>query len=88
MKLSFGGKIQDEIYANTSAMFTCDMNILPGSSGAPIFDAESHQLVGIISGLHEIYTDPVPYGNCVNLKINMEGKFSGVATHIAPFSSL
>lgn len=88
MKLSFEGKIEDETYANTSAMFTCDLNILPGSSGAPIFDANSHQLVGVISGLHEIYTEPVPRGNCVNLKINMEGKLSGVATHIAPFRSL
>lgn len=87
MKLSFGGKIQDETYG-APTMFTCDMNILPGSSGSPIFDANSHRLVGIVSGLHEIYTEAVPKRGCVELKINMEGDFSGVATHIAPFHSL
>lgn len=88
MKLSFGGKIQDEMNAGIPAMFTCDVSILPGNSGAPIFDANSHRLVGIISGLHEIYTEAVPKGNCVELKTNMEGDFSGVATYIAPFRSL
>jgi hypothetical protein len=88
MKLSFGGRIQDITYNGTPAMFTCDMNILPGSSGSPIFDANTHHLLGIVSGLHEIYTSAVPKGDCVKLIINMGGKFSGVATHIAPFSSL
>jgi hypothetical protein len=88
MKVSFGGEIQDEIYDNTPAMFTCDMNILPGSSGSPIFDADSHRLVGVVSGLHEIYTEVVSNKHCVELKISMDGDFSGVATYIAPFCSL
>jgi len=88
MKLAFGGEVQDLTYHGAPAKFTCDVNILPGSSGAPIFDANTHRLLGIVSGLHEIYTSPVPKGDCVNLVINLSGKFSGVATHIAPFSSL
>ncbi|MFN0014001.1 MAG: trypsin-like serine peptidase [Saprospiraceae bacterium] len=88
MKLSFGGRIQDITYKSTSAMFTCDMNILPGCSGSPIFDADTHRLLGIVSGLHEIYTNVKVKGGCVELIINMNGDFSGVATHIAPFSSL
>lgn len=88
MKLSFKGEVQDLTYKGTEAMFTCDMNILPGSSGSPIFDANTHRLLGIVSGLHEIYTNTVPNGDCVELITDMGGKFSGVATHIAPFSSL
>ncbi|MBL7797340.1 MAG: trypsin-like peptidase domain-containing protein [Saprospiraceae bacterium] len=88
MKLSFGGRVQDMTYNGTSAMFTCDMNILPGSSGSPIFDANTHRLLGIVSGLHKIYTDTEHRDDCVKVIIDMSGKYSGVATHIAPFSSL
>lgn len=88
MKLSFGGWVQDLMYKGTSAMFTCDMNILPGSSGSPVFDANTHRLLGIVSGLHKIYTDTVRRNDCVEIIIDMRGKYSGVATHIAPFSSL
>ena len=85
MKISFDGKIQDGIYHNTPSMFTCDMHLLPGNSGCPIFDFETHKLVGVISGMHKLRTVLVKEGNCVKFEIDMTGKASGVATHIQPF---
>ena len=87
MKLSYNGKIQDATYNDSLALFTCDMSVLPGSSGSPIFDSNSHKLVGIISGLHEIYTEADIGERCANLNIDMNGVFSGVATYIDPFRS-
>ncbi|MBC7775334.1 MAG: trypsin-like peptidase domain-containing protein [Phycisphaerae bacterium] len=88
MKISFDGYVQNEVYQNTPSMFTCKLNILPGSSGSPIFDFDTHKLVGIVSGLHKIYTVINKKDGCAEFKIDMTGKASGVATHIAPFLSL
>lgn len=84
MKLSYKGTVGKVAYNQSATMFTCDMNILPGSSGSPIFDANSHKLLGIVSGLHEIHTDVSIKNGCANLEVNMNGDLSGVATYIIP----
>ncbi|MFN0214599.1 MAG: serine protease [Saprospiraceae bacterium] len=86
MKISFNGIITDDIYNGRATMFTCKMHILPGNSGSPIFDANTHQLVGVVGGLHEIIAVPNPQDDCADLSINMKGPFNGIATHIKPFT--
>ena len=88
MKLSYCGIVTDKVYDKKPSMFALDIHILPGNSGSPIFDADTHQLVGTIFGLHEIKAVPNPTDDCVDLKINMKGDFSAVATHIGPFTIL
>lgn len=88
MKLSFDGRIQNGVYHNTPSMFLCDMQILPGNSGCPIFDHDNHSLLGIISGLHKIHAKVSTEKGCANFFVNMEGNASGIATHIEPFRGL
>ncbi len=84
MKISYWGEVSNGSFGQASTMFECKMNILPGNSGAPIFDTNSHKLVGIIRGIIGIDAEPDPIQDCVNLKI----KNHGVATHVAPFNNL
>jgi len=84
MKISYWGEVSNGSFGQASTMFECKMNILPGNSGAPIFDTNSHKLVGIIRGIIGIDAEPDPVQDCVNLKI----KNHGVATHVAPFDNL
>ena len=88
MKLSYCGIVTEQVYEQKPSMFALDVHILPGNSGSPVFHADTHQMVGIIWGLHAIKAEPHPTNDCVDLKINMKGDLSAVATHIGPFTIL
>lgn len=45
-------------------MFVCRLLTLPGNSGSPIFDADTHELVGILSG-NDGYLDDLIEGDCL-----------------------
>lgn len=83
MKLSFKG-ISEGMSAIAPPYFNCDLNILPGASGSPVFDSNSHQLVGIISGLHVLHANYIPQKDCLMPEIDMGGIKSGVATPVFP----
>jgi len=80
MKLSFGGTITG--HYKDSIMSKCHLNILPGSSGSPVFDAQSHKLIGVVAGLNEIHT--IAGKDCASIEIIMQGNLGGVFTQIIP----
>lgn len=88
-KLSIDGVVVNEAYTETKTMFQFRMRmILPGNSGSPIFDAETHQLVGIVAGVHYIKATPELTRGCTLLEVQSDEKFGVIATHIQPFHNL
>jgi V8-like Glu-specific endopeptidase len=87
MKLAHGGIVTDPVYDGRPAMFECDIHVLPGSSGSPVFDSD-HGLIGIVSGAHKIEVVHVPDKDCVTLQLDLEGNLSSVITYVEPFSHL
>jgi V8-like Glu-specific endopeptidase len=59
MKVSCNGKI---IRTDNANYFECDLDLLCGNSGSPVFDAQTHQLIGIyVRGTEKLKT-----GDCGN----------------------
>jgi len=88
-KLSIDGVVVNDQYSETKTMFQFRMRmILPGNSGSPIFDAETHELVGIVAGVHYIKATPQPDRGCTLLEVKSDEKFGVIATHIQPFHDL
>lgn len=67
MKLSFGGSVE---YLGNNGWLGCDLDIFPGNSGSPVFHADTHELLGIISGPDNLWRQVVETQNCIDVKIN------------------
>jgi len=66
-KLSFGGIIER---ISKKGWMGCDLDVFPGNSGSPVFHANSHELLGIISGPDNLWRQEISNQKCVNVKID------------------
>jgi len=73
MKLSFSGTIE---HPSKNGWMGCELDIFPGNSGSPVFHANTHELLGIISGPDNLWRPEFSNKNCVSYQINLSGNQS------------
>ncbi len=81
MKLSFDGDIE---HPPKKGWMGCNLDIFPGNSGSPVFHANTHELVGIISGPDNLWQPIYKNKKCVSYEINNSGKRSVQTSEIRP----
>jgi Trypsin-like peptidase domain len=81
MKLSFCGRIEHPV---SEGWMGCEFDIFPGNSGSPVFHANSHELLGIISGPDNLFRPVYKEKNCVSYQIDLSGAQSVQTSDIAP----
>ncbi len=81
MKLSFGGNIE---HPPKGGWIGCNLDIFPGNSGSPIFHANTHELLGIISGPDNLWQPIFKNQNCVSYEIDNSGNQSVQTSDITP----
>ncbi len=68
-KISYNGTIIN--LQSTKQYFECKLSTYAGNSGSPIFDSNTHKLVGmLIRGKTRIYLTEQPKGQCYQIKVS------------------
>ncbi len=81
MKLSFCGRIEHPL---NEGWMGCELDVFPGNSGSPVFHANSHELLGIISGPDNLFRPVFNEKNCVSYQIDLSGAQSVQTSDITP----
>lgn len=76
--LSWNGWVHKSIRNHNS--FYCKLETYPGNSGSPVFDMETHEIVGILAGQEAMDPKPADDG-AITYKLFMAGDYGARCSH-------